>query len=216
MNELSALGDVSQTNKTIDSTAMPLSSISNQKSFSIRLRKHNKDEDGGYYLLNHNNNSPAPRKKFEKLSSKTGVDILEIYKSKYANKLLKSEEINDNLKQSEINIDENIDKVIATSKKKVLQRNENIDLDEEIRNEEECFLTGSLKSSQESNKEGLIIIDDKKEDINDDKLNAEEGEESKVDCNEKIILFDAEATKEKISNMEMNMKIMKKKKIVFV
>ncbi len=52
--------------------------------FDLRSKKLSKIGDTGKVS---SVQSPAPRKKLERLNSKTGADIIDVYKSKYANEL---------------------------------------------------------------------------------------------------------------------------------
>ena len=69
-------------------TTQPPASSLNQRTFDLRARKQSKTLTGD---KNGAQASPAPRKKFEKLNSKSGIDILDIYKLKYAKKFADQE-----------------------------------------------------------------------------------------------------------------------------
>ncbi len=57
---------------------------SNSRAFDLRSKKLTKLSEAG---KGNNAQSPIPRKKFEKLNSKSGADIIEVYKAKYVNEL---------------------------------------------------------------------------------------------------------------------------------
>ena len=181
---------------TKSSDTQPLASISNQKSFSLRMRKFNRDEEGNKSF----GSLTAHRKKFEKLNSRSGVDILDAYKARYAKKLLSNSGAEFNEHKENMLVQEKEKVVVA---RKMLQRNQGIDL-----------------TGEETPKRDSIVMSDDEIVVAAAESVAElapDGVETvEISVDDKQVLINPEETKDRIANLEMNMKIMKKKKIVFV
>ena len=182
------------------SDPQPLASISNQKSFSLRMRKFNRDEEGNNKSFG---SGTAHRKKFEKLNSRSGVDILDAYKAKYAKRLLSNSGAESN-EHKENMIGQEKEKVMVVTRK-MLQRNEGIDL-----------------TGEETPKRDSIVMSDDEIVVAAAESLAELPPPDSVELpveigvDDKQVLINPEETKDRIANLEMNMKIMRKKKIVFV